>query len=91
MKFLDSFIHRGKTTETRSTVLQPVEWKPQSQKIRLNDMAEEYVPDEWRSKTREEQLRKLEIGNLLEKEFGVMIVKVIHDIGKRMEAQTKKI
>ena len=42
-------------------------------------------------KTPEEQLSEVEIGNLPKKEFRVMIVKVIQDLGKRMETQTKKI
>ena len=42
-------------------------------------------------KTPEEQLSKVEIGNLPEKEFRVMIVKIMQDLRKRMEAQTKKI
>ena len=42
-------------------------------------------------KTTEEQLNEEEIGNLLEKEFRVMIVKMIQNLGKRMAAQTKKI
>ena len=33
----------------------------------------------------------MEIGNLPEKEFRVTIVKMIRDLGKRMEAQTEKI
>ena len=39
----------------------------------------------------QEQLSEMEIGNLLEKEFRVMIVKMIQDLRKRMEAQTVKI
>ena len=31
------------------------------------------------------------MGNITEKEFRVMIVKMIQDLEKRMEAQTKKI
>ena len=45
-------------------------------------------------KTPEEQLTEVEIGNLpkkKKKKFRVMIVKVIQDLGKRMEAQIKKI
>ena len=42
-------------------------------------------------KTLEEQLRKVEIGKLPEKGFRVMIVKMIQDLGKRMEAQIEKI
>jgi len=32
----------------------------------------------------------VEIGNLPEKEFRIMIVKVIQDLGKRMEAKIEK-
>ena len=41
-------------------------------------------------KTTEEQLSEVEIGNLPEKEFRIMIVKMIQDLRKRMEAQTKR-
>ena len=33
----------------------------------------------------EQQLNEVEIGNLPEKEFRIMIVKMIHDLGKTME------
>ena len=42
-------------------------------------------------KTPEEQLREVEIGNLPEKEFTAMIMKMIQDLRKRMEAQIEKI
>ena len=42
-------------------------------------------------KTPEEKLSEVEIGNLLQKEFRVMIVKMIEDLRKRMEAQIQKI
>ena len=41
-------------------------------------------------KTPEKQLNEVEIGNLPEKEFRIMIVKVIQDLGKRMEAKIEK-
>ena len=41
-------------------------------------------------KTPEKQLNEVEIGNLPEKEFRIMIVKMIQDVGKRMEAKIKK-
>ena len=41
-------------------------------------------------KTPEKQLNEVEIGNLPEKEFRIMIVKMIQDFGKRMEAKIKK-
>ena len=36
------------------------------------------------------QLNGVEIGNIPEKEFRIMIVKMIQDLGKRMEAKMKK-
>jgi len=39
----------------------------------------------------EEHLGEVEIGNLPEKEFRVMMIKRIQDLGKRMEAQVEKI
>ena len=40
-------------------------------------------------KTPEEQLSEVEIGKLPEKDFRVMRVKIIQDLGKTMEAQTE--
>ena len=41
-------------------------------------------------KTPEKQLNEVEIGNLPEKEFRLMIVKMIQDLRKRMEAKIEK-
>ena len=41
-------------------------------------------------KTPEKQLNDVEVGNLPEKEFRIMIVKMIQDLRKRMEAKIKK-
>ena len=41
-------------------------------------------------KTIEKQLNEVVIGNLPEKEFRIMIVKMIKDFGKRMEAKIEK-
>ena len=41
-------------------------------------------------KTRENQLNETEIGNLSEKEFRIMIVMMIQDFGKRMEAKNEQ-
>ena len=38
-------------------------------------------------KTPEEQLNEVELGNLPEKEFRIMIVKMIQDLRKRMESK----
>ena len=40
-------------------------------------------------KTLEKQLYKVEIGNLPEKEFRIMLVKMIQDLGKRTEKMQK--
>ena len=41
-------------------------------------------------KTPEKQLNEVETGNLPEKEFRIMIVKMIQDLGIRMEAKIEK-
>ena len=41
-------------------------------------------------KTPQKQLSEVEIGNLPETEFRIMIVKMIQDLGKRMEAKIEK-
>ena len=43
------------------------------------------------SKNLQDQLNEEEIGNLPEKEFRIVIVKMMQDLGNRMEAQIKKI
>ena len=41
-------------------------------------------------KTPEKQLNEVDIGNLPEKEFKIMIVRMIQDLGERMEAKIEK-
>ena len=43
-----------------------------------------------KDKTPGKQLNEVEIGNLPEKEFRIMIVKMIQDLGKWMEAKIEK-
>ena len=43
-----------------------------------------------KDKTLEKQVNEVEIGNLPEKEFSIMIVKMIQDLRKRMEAKIEK-
>ena len=43
------------------------------------------------AKTLEKQLHEVEMGNLPEKEFRIMIVKMIQKLGKRMEAKIGKV
>ena len=42
-------------------------------------------------KNLQDQINEEEIGNLPEKEYRVMIVKVIQNLGNRMQAQIEKI
>ena len=44
-----------------------------------------------KDKNLQEQLNEEELSNLSEKEFRVMIVKMIQDLGNRMEARIEKI
>ena len=48
------------------------------QKVNYNEKAEIYVPD----KIPEKQLNEVEIGNLPEKEFRIIIVKMMQDLEK---------
>ena len=45
---------------------------------------------EEQDKTPEKQLNEVEIGNLPEKEFRIMIVKMIQDLGIRMDAKIER-
>ena len=45
----------------------------------------------YQMKEQEKQLNEVEIGNLPEKEFRIIRVKMIQDLGKRMEAKIEKI
>ena len=40
------YVKKGQTAEARTTILQPMEQKPHSQKDRQDEKAEGYVPDE---------------------------------------------
>ena len=65
-------------------MLQPVEMKPQTEKFRQNQKTEKYASKD-QDKNPQKQLNEEEIGNLTEKEFRVMIVRMIQVFGKRME------
>ena len=57
-----------------------MEQKPHSQKDRQDEKAKDYVPVEEQEKTPEKQLNEVEIDKHPEKEFRIMIVKVIQDL-----------
>ena len=60
------------------------------QKVDHDEKAESYIPDEETISILEKPLNELEIGNLPEKEFRIMIVKMIQDLRERMEAKIEK-
>ena len=77
--------------ETRGTTnLQLKKWKSQRKKVRQNETAEIYVPDK-RTTYNSRRISEVEIGNLAKKEFRVVIVMMIQDLRKRIEAKTERI
>ena len=66
-----------------------MEQKPHSQIGKMKRQRARYQMKE-QDKTPEKQLNEVEIGNLPEKKFRIMIVKMIQDLGKRMEAKIEK-
>ena len=60
------------------------EKKPKTQKVRQNEMAEKHVSG--KHDNAQEQVNELKTGNLPEKELRVMIVKMMQDLGIRLEA-----
>ena len=67
-----------------------MEKKPHSQKDRQDEKAQSYIPDEGTNENPEKKLNEVEIQNLPEKEFRIMILKMIQDLRKRMEAKIEK-
>ena len=59
-------------------------------KVNQHEKAESYVPDEGNKVKSQKQWNEMEIGNFPEKEFRIMIWKMIQDLRKRMEAKIKK-
>ena len=80
---------RRKTAEARTTILQSAEEKQQSQEVRQNETAEEYVPDEGIRWNPRRTTKWTGDSQTKEKEFR-MRVKMIQDLGKRIEARIKK-
>ena len=61
------------------------------QKGNHEEKAESFVLMKGQNKTPEKQVNELDIGNLPEKEFRIMIMKMIQDLRERMEAKVDKI
>ena len=75
----------------RTTILQLQEKNHIHRKIDMMKRQSATSQMKEQDQTPEKQLNEVEIGNLPEKEFRIMIVKMIQDFGKRMEAKFKKI
>ena len=73
---------RGQTPETReATTMQPIESRPDKKPEKMKCQRNMSWMKE-QGKTPEEQLSEVNIGNPPEKDFKVMIVRVIQDLGK---------
>ena len=64
---------------------------PQTQKVRQYETTKKYVSEKGQDKNKQKKVNEKEIGNAPEKEFRVVIGKMIQDLGKRMEAQIKEL
>ena len=58
-----------------------------NQATRLKNKNSKLGKMRWQGKTSEEELSEVEVGNLLWKWFWVMIIKIIKELGRRMDAQ----
>ena len=67
-----------------------MEQKPHSRKIDKMKRQRALYQMKEHNKTPEKQLNEVEIGNRPENDFRIMIVKMIQDLGKRMEAKIEK-
>ena len=81
---------RSQIEARRTTVPQRLKQKPHYRN--LTTMKKQKVMSQMKGqdKTLEKQLQEVKIGNLPEKEFRKMIVKIIQDLRKRMEAKIEK-
>ena len=57
----------------------------QTQSFTQNEEKEEYVPIQEQNKTPEKELNKMKINNLLDKEFKEMVIKMLTELGRRMD------
>ena len=70
---------------------QPADRRPQTQKLKQIKRHKNMEQMKEHGKYPQDQTNEEEIGSLPEKSFRVMIVRMIRDLGEKMEAQIKKI
>ena len=68
-----------------TTNLQPAKRRPHTQYVEQDEKTEKHIADEGARKNPRGQINEEEIGSLPEKEFRVMIVKMIQNLGNRVE------
>ena len=76
---------RADRRSKKSTISQQLEQKPHYRKLIRMRKQKVMFQRKRQDKTPEKQLNEVEIGNLPEKEYRIMIVKMIWDLGKIME------
>ena len=59
------------------------------QQVRQNEATDEHIPNEGTRYNPE--LSEVEIGNLLEKDFKIMIIKMIRELRRRTDEQSEKL
>ena len=68
-----------------TTNLKLAKRRPLTQQVKQNEKTEKHTADEEQGKNPPDQTNEEEIGSLSEKEFRVMIVKMIPNLGNRMD------
>ena len=68
-----------------TTNLQPAGRRRQKQQVKQNEKTEKYAADEEQGENQPDQTQEEEIGSLPEKEFRVIIVKMIQNLRNRMK------
>ena len=89
-KLLAYSIRGQKEAAGRSTVPQLARIKITLQKVNQKKTQKVMSQMQGQDKTPEKQLNEVEIGNLPEKEFMIMTVKMTQDLGKRTKAKIEK-
>ena len=78
---------RNLYNKENSTNCQNTERPPQTQQYKQDEETEEYSAGKGKGKCPPNQTKEEEIGNLPDKEFRIMIVKMIQNLEIKMESQ----
>ena len=61
----------------------------QTQRVRQNEETKEYVPKKELVKTLEKEVNETEISNLSNKEFKIMVIRILTELSSRMEEHSE--